>query len=193
MWFESFLFYAIAALLLGAGAMVILVRNTVYSALFLVLAFVASGSLWLLLEAEFLALILILVYIGAVMTLFLFVVMMLNLDVAPRLEGFVRYLPFGLMAMALIVAGVFFVLGPQHFGLQQFPVPTPAPADYSNVSALGDVLYTHYVFPFELAAVLLLAAIIAAISLSLHKPRAKLQQAREQQQIKPKDRVELIK
>lgn len=190
---EHLLFYLFSFVFLVAGLMVILARNSVHAALFLVTSFFASAALWILLEAEFLALILILVYVGAVMTLFLFVIMMLNLDISPKQEGFVRYLPVSLIVITLIGATLIYVIAPQHFGLQHAPMPAHQPASYSNVSELGEVLYTRFVYPFELAAVLLLTAIIAAISLSLRKPRGKVQEVPEQLQIDREDRVRLVK
>ena len=172
--------------------MVVTSRNTIHGVLSLVLTFFSAAVMWLFLEAEFLALILILVYVGAVMTLFLFVVMMLNLDIAPEKAGFVKYLPFGLLIIALIVTAMVYVIGPQHFGLAHLqPAPIKA-IGYSNTKALGAVLYTHYVYPFELAAVLLLIAIIAAVSLTLRKPRSKRQNIKEQVTVDPKNRIRLV-
>lgn len=190
---EQILFYIFSAILIGAASMVIITRNSVYAALFLVLAFFASAALWLLLEAEFLALILVLVYVGAVMTLFLFVVMMLNLDLSPAKEGFVRYLPFGIIVVALFVAALVYVIEPQHFGLVSMTPPPHSPASYSNVTRLGLVLYTDYVYPFELAAVLLLVAIIAAITLSLRRPRRKKQNISAQLHANPHTRLHIVK
>lgn len=191
MWIESAIFYITACVVLFSGVMVISARNTVHATLFLVLAFIASSVLWILLESEFLALVLVLVYVGAVMTLFLFVVMMLNLDISPKKAQWVRYFPLGILIVAAILYGIYTVIGPSQFGLQDYPVPPPASLQYSSVSALGDILYTHYVYPFELGAVLLLTAIIAAISLSLRHPRAKRQDVKAQLEVNPKDRVEL--
>lgn len=190
---EQIVFYVFAAVLIISSLLVITKRNPVHCALFLVLGFFASAVLWILLEAEFLALVLILVYVGAVMTLFLFVVMMLNIDTTPQREGFVRYLPFGVIIVALIVAAMIYVIGPQHFGLAAMVPPPHEPANYSNVTELGMVLYTHYVYPFEIAAVLLLVAIIAAISLTLRKARSKKQNARDQLMAKPSDRIRIVK
>lgn len=190
---EQILFYTFATLLIGSGLFMIVCRNPVYAALFLVAAFCISGALWLMLAAEFLALILVLVYVGAVMTLFLFVVMMLNIDLAPLREGFVRYLPLGIFVVALMIALLLYVIKGSTFGLSHYPEPKLLPASYSNISELGKVLYTDYVYPFELAAVLLLGAIIAAISLNLRKPRSKVQQTSKQVEVRRQDRVHLIK
>lgn len=190
---STIIFYAFCALFVGSALMVVTSRNTVHAALYLVVTFFSATALWLFLEAEFLALILILVYVGAVMTLFLFVVMMLNLDISPQQEGFVKYLPFGLIIVGLIVAGMIYAIGPHHFGLAHISAPQPESTSYSNIKELGAVLYTHYVYPFELAAVLLLIAIIAAISLSLRKPRSKKQNIKQQLQADPKQRIRIIK
>lgn len=187
------IFYLFSAVLLLSGTLVITSRNPVHGVLFLVLAFFASAVLWLLLEAEFLALALIFVYVGAVMTLFLFVVMMLTIDLAPLREGFMRYLPIGLVVMVALAALIIFAIGPQHFSLAQYPAPQPAGAEESNVQALGAVLYTQYAYPFEIAAVLLLVAIIAAVSLAHHgRRKSKTQNIREQVTVRREDRVRLV-
>jgi NADH-quinone oxidoreductase subunit J len=147
----------------------------------------------MLLQAEFLALILIRVYVGAVMTLFLFVVMMLNLDRVGLREGFVRYFPLGLMIVLVIFGLTALVIAPVRLGLAHYPAPLPTPADYNNIAILGDVLYTNYAYPFEVAAVLLLTAIIAAISLTHRerKPR-KAQNISRQIAVRPEDRLRII-
>ncbi len=191
---EQIVFYAAAVTIVFAGIMVIGSRNPVRGALFLVLAFVASAILWILLEAEFLALALIFVYVGAVMTLFLFVVMMLDINLEPMKTRFVRYLPLGLLVMALVLVLVIFAVAPQHFGTAKYAVPQHASASYSNVKELGSVLYTTYMYPFELASVLLLVAIIAAISLALPSSRKRrLQRPGEQVQVKREDRLRMVK
>ncbi|MFN7097885.1 MAG: NADH-quinone oxidoreductase subunit J, partial [Gammaproteobacteria bacterium] len=153
-------------------------------------SFFNSAILWMLLDAEFLSLVLIFVYVGAVMTLFLFVVMMLNIDTETLRKGFVRYLPFGLVAVALVVGLMITAIWPANFGA----LPnTQAASDYSNTQALGQLLYTHYVYAFELAAMLLLVAIVAAISLSQRdKPHRKSQNIAQQIDVDPKDRVRLV-
>jgi NADH-quinone oxidoreductase subunit J len=187
---QQIVFYFFAASLVFSAAMVVLSRNPVTSALFLVYSFFNSAILWMLLNAEFLSLVLIFVYVGAVMTLFLFVVMMLNIDIETLRKGFVRYLPFGLVAVALVVGLMITAIWPANFGA----LPNPqAAADYSNTGALGALLYTHYVYAFELAAMLLLVAIVAAISLSQHgKPQRKTQNISKQIDVDPKDRVHLV-
>lgn len=187
------IFFAFAALLLFAAVMVIVSRQPVQSVLFLVLCFFASSVLWMLLQAEFLALALIFVYIGAVMTLFLFVVMMLNLDLAPMQSGFVKFLPFGIMVLALLLGLMLIGIFQSHLGPGQYPFPTE-PADYSNVKQLGLILYTDYFYPFEIAAVLLLVAIIAAIALAFRRQkRGKNQRIAEQVAVTAKDRIRLVK
>jgi NADH-quinone oxidoreductase subunit J len=187
---EQIIFYIFSAALIFSALFVIVAKNPVHSALFLVLAFFASSGLWILLNAEFLAFILILVYVGAVMTLFLFVVMMLNLDVAPKYASFVKYVPLGILVLALMVAAVIYVILPNHFSLPATSVASTS--DISNITRLGMVLYTDYVYPFELAAILLLIAIIAAISLSLRKPRSKVQNVTQQLQTTPQQRIRLV-
>ena len=157
-------FYFFAAVLVCAAAMVITVRNPVKAALFLVLAFFSGACIWMTLEAEFLAIVLILVYVGAVMVLFLFVVMMLDINLSRLREGFGEYLPIGGLVAVLMVLEVSIVLAGESFSEQSMPRPQAASADYSNTRDLGRVLYTDYVYAFEIAAVILLVAIIAGIS-----------------------------
>ena len=191
---ELAVFWLFAAILVFAGFRVITVRNPVHAALFLVLAFFSSACIWLLLEAEFLAIVLVLVYVGAVMVLFLFVVMMLDINLAPLREGFIRYLGIGTVVALLIVLQLSVVLGAKHFGLDFVQAPTRHAADYSNTEALGEVLYTAYVYPFEIAAVVLLVAIVAAISLTMRRrPGHKRQNPTEQVAVRREDRVRLVK
>ncbi len=191
---ELIVFYFFAAVLIFAASMVITVRNPVHAALFLVLAFFASAAVWLLLEAEFLAIALVLVYVGAVMVLFLFVVMMLDINIAVLREGFARYVPVAFVVALLMVAAIGYVVGPGNFGLDQVAAPTRQLPDVSNTEALGYVLYTDYVFPFEIAAVILLVAIIAAIALAFRPSRqTKKPKPGEQVQARREDRVRLVK
>ena len=188
------LFYVFALVLVAAALRVITARNPVHSALSLVLAFVASSGLWLLIETEFLAVVLVLVYVGAVMVLFLFVVMMLDINLVPLREGFIRYLPVGALVALLIVVQLAMVVGPGTFGLEQVPAPAAFPADHSNTEALGVLLYTVYVYPFEVAAVILLVAIVAAIALTMRR-RTDLrnQSPHDQVRVRREDRVRLVK
>ncbi len=168
---QIIMFYFFSALLVGSSVMVVTIRNPVKAALFLVLAFFASAGVWILLEAEFLAITLVLVYVGAVMVLFLFVVMMLDVDLVKLKEGFTRYLPLGILISIIVFIEIAMIVGPARFGLEQFPNPVAHGADYSNTKELGLILYTQYVFAFELAAVILVVAIVSAIALTLREKR----------------------
>jgi NADH-quinone oxidoreductase subunit J len=187
------IFYVFATVAVCSAVAVITVRNPVRSVLSLVVTFFSMAGIWMLLHAEFLSLILLLVYVGAVMTLFLFVVMMLNIDIEYKRSGFVRYLPFGIIIVLLMMGLTIAAVGPQYFGMAQMPIPQPKSADYSNIHELGMLLYTDYAYPFEIAGVLLLAAMIAAITLA-HRPpvRRKSQNISEQIAVRPEDRVRLI-
>ena len=191
---EKALFYLFAAILVGATLLVITVRNPVRAALSLVLAFFASAVLWLLLAAEFLAIVLVLVYVGAVMVLFLFVIMMLDINVATIREGFSRILPVGLMvAIGMVIVLGLVVGSDQLFGPERFGEMARFDADYNNTEALGLVLYTTYVYPFELAAVVLLVAIIAAIALTLRRrPDSRRQNIDAQVSVRRADRVRIV-
>jgi NADH-quinone oxidoreductase subunit J len=175
--------------------MVITVRNPVYAALFLVLAFFSAAAIWMLLQVEFLAIVLVLVYVGAVMVLFLFVIMMLDINMAPLQEGFIRYLPVGLMVAIAMAAEFMLVLwGKQRFGPDTFPIPPDQEAGYSNTRAVGEWLYTHFLLPFEAAGIILLVAIVAAIALTLRKrPEVKTQNPSRQVQARKEERVRLVK
>ena len=188
------LFYAFAAILVVAALGVITTRNPVHSALFLVLAFFQSAVLWLLIEAEFLAIVLVLVYVGAVMVLFLFVVMMLDINVEELRKGFTRYLPVGVLVALVVVVEIAHVVWLRSEGLPFLTTPTPLPADYSNTRELGTVLYTEHVYAFEIAAVLLLLAIVAAITLTMRRrPGLKVQDVAKQVAVRAKDRVRIVK
>ena len=191
---ELLLFYFFAAALVGSALAVITVRNPVHAVLFLVLAFFTSAAIWLLLEAEFLAITLVLVYVGAVMVLFLFVVMMLDINIAVLREGFIRYLPLGVVVALVMIAELTAVVGAKNFGLDVVAAPVRHGADYSNTKELGRVLYTDYVYAFELAAVILVVAIIAAIALTLRRrPDSKYQDIAKQVAVKRDERVRLVK
>jgi NADH-quinone oxidoreductase subunit J len=187
-------FYTFSTIAILSGMMVVASNNPVRGALFLVLTFFAMAGVWLLLQAEFLALILVLVYVGAVMTLFLFVVMMLQVNVVSLREGLVRYWYFIVALLALLMIGLTVkVIGPEHFGLLAVPAPEALPADYNNLTNLGMVLYTDYAYPFEIAAVLLLTAIVAAISLTHRKPKnRKAQKVSVQIAVERKNRIRLV-
>lgn len=168
---QKVVFYLFSALLIGSATMVVVSKHSVRAAFFLIVTFCASAVLWMLLEAEFLALLLIFVYVGAVMTLFMFVVMMLNLDKEAIREKFVRYLPFAVIVVALMVAVLVFAVKPEHLGDLASAASAHQTADYSNTKTLGLLLYTNYVYAFELAAVILLIAIVASIGLT-HREKA---------------------
>jgi NADH-quinone oxidoreductase subunit J len=191
---QLILFYAFAAVLVGAAFGVIVARNPVYCALSLVLCFVTSAAIWLLIEVEFLALVLVLVYVGAVMVLFLFVVMMLDVNLEQLRTGFTRFAWLGWLVAAVLtfeIAGV--VLG-HRLGMPVLRAAAPLPATYSNTAALGTLLYTRYLYPFEIAAMLLLVAIVAAISLTLrHRQGLKVQDVERQVAVRAVDRVRLVK
>jgi NADH-quinone oxidoreductase subunit J len=190
---EQIIFYGFASVLLFAATMVVTVRNPVRAALFLVLAFFTSSGIWLLLEAEFLAITLVLVYVGAVMVLFLFVVMMLDINLTPLQEGFTKYLPLGILVAALITIEMIAVLGASHFGLDIVSAPIPHAEGYSNTKELGRLLYTVYVYPFEIASVILTVAIVAAITLTLRKSKRKTQDPSQQIKVRREDRIRIVK
>ncbi|TXT24411.1 MAG: NADH-quinone oxidoreductase subunit J [Gallionellaceae bacterium] len=189
---ESLVFYLFAAISVFAALRVITVRNPVYAALFLVLAFFSMAGIWLLLEAEFLAITLVLVYVGAVMVLFLFVVMMLDVDLVQLREGFWRWFPVGALVAAVMVFEMVMVLGARQTSETGANLAKHA-ADYSNTKELGRLVYTDYVYPFELAAVLLLVAIVAAIALTLRRRKGvKSQDVAQQVAARREDNVRLV-
>jgi NADH-quinone oxidoreductase subunit J len=189
------LFYLFGAILIGAALAVISARNPVYSALALVMCFVTSAAIWLLIEAEFLAVVLVLVYVGAVMVLFLFVVMMLDVNLAELRQGFTRFAWLGwLTALAVIVEIVGVVWARGGLGIDAGRGATPTVATYSNTLELGRVLYTRYAYPFELAAMLLLVAIVAAIALTMRRrPGLKQQNVNRQVAVRRADRLRIVK
>jgi NADH-quinone oxidoreductase subunit J len=190
--FPLILFYVFGFVLLASALAVILVRNPVHAALFLVLAFVTASALWLLIYAEFLAITLVLVYVGAVMVLFLVVVMMLDIDIAKLREGFWGNLPLAAV-VGVLMAGEMVLLLVRGFA---GPVMSPGapPPGFSNTKALGQVIYTEYVFAFELAAIILLVAIVAAIAITLRsRKETKYQDPRAQLSVKAGDRLKIVK
>jgi NADH-quinone oxidoreductase subunit J len=193
MTFQEFMFWFFAAILVFAALRVITARNPVHAALFLVLAFCTSAGIWIQLEAEFLGIALILVYVGAVMVLFLFVVMMLDINLERLREGFWSYLPIGAVVALLLAAEMALVLAGPYFGLEEAPRPASSPAGYSNTKELGRLLYTDYVYPFELAAVILLVAIVAAIALTLRRRKhGKYIDPSAQINVRREDRVRIV-
>ncbi len=188
------LFFVFAAILAVSALAMILVKNPVHAALLLVLCFFTSAAIWLLIEAEFLAVILILVYVGAVMVLFLFVVMMLDINIEQVRARVTRYALLGGIVAGLVVFEIVSVVWSRSLGLDVTTGAAPLAADYSNTAELGKVLYTEFVYPFELAAVLLLIAIVAAISLTMRKrPNLKQQDVAAQVAVRREDRVRIVK
>lgn len=189
--FTNFIFYTLAAILIFAGLRVITTRNPVHAALNLVLAFFTASGIWLLLEAEFLAIVLVLVYVGAVMVLFLFVVMMLDINMDKLREGFWEYLPMAGTIGLLMAVEMTMVLSGRYFAEGK---PVAHVAGYSNTAELGRVLYTDYLLPFELASVVLLVAIVAAIVLTLRdRKESKSMNPAEQVLVKKQDRLRIVK
>jgi NADH-quinone oxidoreductase subunit J len=188
------LFHVFAAVLIAAAIGVITSRNPVYSALYLVLAFVQSAALWLLIEAEFLAIVLVLVYVGAVMVLFLFVVMMLDINVEEMREGFTRYVWLGAVVAIGVIVEIAYVLLLRADDFDFVTVPEPFAADYSNATELGASLYTEHLYAFEIAGLILLLAIVAAISLTMRRREGlKIQDVAAQVAVRREDRVRLEK
>ena len=188
---ETWIFYAFAAVLLFAALRVITARNPVHAALYLVLAFFTAAAVWLLLRAEFLAIALVLVYVGAVMVLFLFVVMMLDINLERLREGYWRNLPLAVVVGGVMAAEMVAVLAQRYFGAAAGT--RAVPAGHSNTRELGRVLYTQYVYAFEIAAVILLVAIIAAIALTLRRRKdSRSQEPSEQVRARREERVRLV-
>jgi NADH-quinone oxidoreductase subunit J len=187
------LFYVFAAILVATSLGVILSRNPVHAALSLVMCFFTSAVLWLLIEAEFLAIVLVLVYVGAVMVLFLFVVMMLDINLEELRSGFTRYAWFGWITAAVVVLEVAGVVLTKRLGIDVTRGAAPLPAGYSNTQELGALLYSKYAYPLEIAAMLLLVAMVAAITLTLrHRPGLKLQDVGKQVAAKASERVRIV-
>ena len=191
--FQTVIFYVFAVILLFAAFRVVTTRNPVHAALWLVLSFFSAAAIWLLLQAEFLAIALVLVYVGAVMVLFLFVVMMLDVNFEKLRERFRSYIPVAavvgilvLIEMALVIVGGFFAPGS--------PAPPEAPAAYSNTKTLGMLIYTQYAYPFEIAGFILLVAIVAAIALTHRRRRqTKYQNPSRQIRVRPEERLRIVR
>ena len=192
---QELVFYTFSLVMVFAAVSVITVRNPVYAVLFLILAFFSAAAIWMLLEAEFLAIILIVVYVGAVMVLFLFVIMMLDINLVPFKEGFIRYLPVAIMVAVVMAIELLMVMWSRgRFGAEMFPVPAANSADYSNTRELGQLLYTNYLLPFEVAGIILLVAIVAAVALTLRtRPGIKTQNPAEQVKARSDQSVRLVK
>jgi NADH-quinone oxidoreductase subunit J len=177
-----------------AAVGVITARNPVHCALYLVFAFFTSAVIWLLLEAEFLAVTLLVVYVGAVMVLWLFVVMMLDIDLAKLKQGFTRYAPVGILIALIVIAEIYLAEWVHNLGLVPATPPVPKPAGHSNTAELGELLYTQFLYPFEVAAVILLVAIVAAITLTMRRRTGqKVQDINRQVAVRARDRVRIVK
>jgi len=189
--FETIVFYAFAMLIVFSALRVITARNPVHAVLYLVLVFISAAGIWMMLEAEFLAIVLVLVYVGAVMVLFLFVVMMLDINIAELRQGFWRWLPFGATLAGVMSIEMIWVLGSRETSYGTVAIKHAA--DYSNTKELGRLIYTDYVYPFEIAAVLLLVAMVAAIALTMRKRKdSKSQVVAEQVAVKKADRLRVV-
>ncbi|MCB1627187.1 MAG: NADH-quinone oxidoreductase subunit J [Xanthomonadales bacterium] len=191
---ELIFFYALSAVLLGSAIGVISVRNPVHAALLLVLTFFTAAQLWILLRAEFLGIALILVYVGAVMVLFLFVVMMLDINTAPLREGFTRYLPAGLLVAAVMAAQMIAVLSARNFGFDQFSAPADLPAGYSNTRDVAELLFSKYLMAVQVAALVLIVAVVAALALTLRRREGvRSQDVDAQVAVRKTDRLRVVK
>ena len=196
MTFVEIIFYLLASIAIISSLMMVSIKNPVQAALWLVLAFIATAGIWLTAEAEFLGLVLILVYVGALMVLFLFVVMMIDINIAKIKEGFTAYLPLGILTAVAIFAIMYMVIGPEQYGADKISAPESKPADFSNTAAIAVPLYTEHAYAFVLAAVLLLVGIIAAITLTLRRRTTNLvlfQNIDKQVKTQAKDRFKIIK
>lgn len=189
---HQIVFYVFSFILLCAGVMMVFTKNPVKAALFLILAFFSAAVLWLLLQAEFVGLVLIFVYVGAVMALFLFVVMMLNIDMAALKAGFVKLLPLALLMLVIFVAVMYMVITRYHF--HAVPLVSEK-ASYSNIKELGNLLFSHYILAFEVTGALLLVALVSAIALAFfgRKPDSKFQKIGKQNAVTKAQRLKIIK
>ena len=192
--FATILFFVFAAVLIAAALGVILARNPVYSALLLVLCFFNSAVIWLLLDAEFLGIVLVLVYVGAVMVLFLFVVMMLDVNLEELRKGFAVYWPLAVAVAGFVIFAIVNVIVVKHLGGMSMRTAPPMAANYSNTRDLGTALFTRYAYPAQIAAVILLVASVAAIVLTLRRRTGgKQQNIALQVAARAKDRVRIVK
>ena len=190
---HTLIFYFFATILLVAAVRVVTARNPVHSALYLVLSFFTAAALWIMLQAEFLAIVLVLVYVGAVMVLFLFVVMMLDINYDTLREGFWKNLPFALLVAVLMAAEMVVVLAGRNFWANGAGVPNLHGPGYSNTKELGRLIYTEYVYPFEIASVVLLVAIVAAIAITLRRRKdTKFQNPADQIAVRREDCVRMV-
>ena len=191
---QTLAFYLFAALVIASAVMVIMARNPVHSVLWLILAFFNAAGLMVLVGAEFIAMLLVIVYVGAVAVLFLFVVMMIDINLDRMREGYTRYMPLGIGVAIVLILEIGHVIWFRSQGLPFLTVPEPHPEGYSNTKELGAVIYTEHVYAFELASVVLLLAIVAAITLTMRRrPGLKTQNIAEQVAVRRDDRVSLVK
>ncbi|MCS5710500.1 NADH-quinone oxidoreductase subunit J [Candidatus Berkiella aquae] len=190
---QQLVFLAFSVMAIVSAIMVVASKNPVKAVLFLVFTFFCTAGLWMLLESEFLSIVLVLVYVGAVMVLFLFVVMMLDVETDNK-QPFVKHWPIGLLIAAIMIGVMSMVVGAQHFGLEQIPMPEAFAKDYSHVKALASLLYSNYLLPFEIAGIILLVAMIAAIGLTFRGPRdSKTQKVNLQTQVTKQQRLTIVK
>lgn len=191
---QQLIFYGFSFWAVVSACSVVIAKNPVRAVLFLVLTFFCMAGVWMLLEAEFLAITLILVYVGAVMVLFLFVIMMIDIEAPKIFHSFVRYWPLSLIVGGALIAIMCIAVQQQSFGLENMPAPAFKSADYSHVKALGELLYSDFLLPFEIAGVILLVAMIAAIGLTFRGPQSKkTQNIGQQVQVRKSDRLRIIK
>lgn len=191
---QQLVFYAFSFLAIVSATSVVLAKNPVRAVLFLVLTFFAMAGNWMLMEAEFLAIVLVLVYVGAVMVLFLFVVMMLDVETASLTQSFVRHWPISLAISLVLILLMGMAVTGTTFSLESMPEPLAKAADYSHVKALATLLYSDYLLPFEIAGVILLVAMIAAIGLAFRGSQSsRSQRVHEQVRVKKADRLEIVK
>lgn len=196
MTFLQFIFYMLAGIAVFSGLKMISIKNPVQAALWLVLGFIATAGVWITAEAEFLGLVLILIYVGALMVLFVFVVMMIDVNISEIKEGFTAYLPLGVLTALSVFAIMYMVIGPGTYGLDKLPAPEAKSADFNNTAMLAVPLYTEHAYAFVLAAVLLLVGIVAAITLTLRRrpPEVVLfQDIDKQVKTQRNDRFKIIK
>ncbi len=191
---QEMVYYVFSVLLIAAALCVVTCRNTVYAVLSLIFAFFCSAVLWILMQSEFLGLILIVVYVGAVMTLLLFVVMMLNIDLEKIREKFSKLLPIAAAILVLLVTILALAFDTRHV-TSLTALPVHYPASYSNTQSMGTLLFTHYLYPFEIAAMILLVAMISAISLAFfgRKSGTKSQKVGQQHLVTKESRLRIIK
>lgn len=189
---HQIIFYVFTVILIASAVMVITAKNPVKAVLCLVVSFFASAVLWMLMQAEFLALVLIFVYVGAVMTLFLFVVMMIHVD-EPKKNHFVSYYPLAFLVLGVLVITAFYAFSAKHWPLANM-MPTHYGPNYNNVMIMGKLMFTRYLFPFELSAVLLLVGMVSAIALAFHgkKQGTKSQRIADQLAANKSDRLRIV-